>query len=76
MRYYLLTVQYNKDAGAENRSVPKGFDTREDAIREFHSQMAKDMANSSLGWAFSMVINSAMGIEKEEKFERPEEIEE
>lgn len=69
MRYYVLSIQYNKAAQAENRTVPKAFDKREDAIKEFHSQMAKDMGNSTLGWSICMVINSAMGIEKAERWD-------
>lgn len=70
MRYYVLSIQYNRVAQAENRTVPKAFDKRENAIKEFHSQMAKDIDNDTLGWSFCMVINSAMGIEASEKWER------
>lgn len=68
MRFYVFSVQYNKDAQAENRSVPKAFDNRNDAIKEFHSQLAKDMGNATLGWSLCMVINSDMGIEASEKY--------
>lgn len=78
MRYYVFVVQYNKIAQAENRSVPKAFDDRNAAVREFHSQLAKDMGNETLGWSIVMVINSAMGVEMSEKYIAPyvEEIEE
>lgn len=68
MRFYVFSVQYNKDAQAENRSVPKAFDNRNDAIKEFHRQLANDYGNETLGWSICMVINSAMGIEASEKF--------
>lgn len=58
MRYYLVTVQYNKNAEAENRTVPKAFNTLDDAIAEFHTQMGKDMKNESLGWALSIIFDS------------------
>lgn len=69
MRYYVFSVQFNKDAKAENRTVPKAFDKREDAIKEFHRQMESDMGNATLGWSICMVINSAMGIEKMERWD-------
>ena len=68
MRFYLLTVQHNVEKNAENRVAPKGFDTEEDAIAEFHAQMGKDMKNSTLDWAFSMVVNEFGGIVKNERW--------
>ncbi len=68
MRYYVLSVQYNKDAGAENRTVPKAYDTKNEAVAEFHRVLAADMKNATLGWSICMVINDAMGIEKNEKY--------
>ena len=68
MRFYLLTVQHNVEKNAENRVTPKGFDTEEDAIAEFHTQMGKDMKNSTLDWAFSMVVNEFGGIVKNERW--------
>ena len=68
MRYYVFAVQYNKDAGAENRTVPKAYDSRNAALQEFHRQLAQDYANTTLGWSICMVINSAMGVEAEEKY--------
>ena len=68
MRYYLFTVQYNKDAEAENRSVPKAYDNLNDAMADFHTQMGKDMKNATLGWALSMVIDSNGGIHASEKY--------
>lgn len=70
MRFYLITIQYNKDSESENRSVPKAFDSKEEAIAEFHAQMGKDMKNATLGWALSMVIDSDGMIIRNEKWER------
>lgn len=70
MRYYLVTIQYNKNAEAENRSVPKAFDNIDDAIAEFHSQMGKDMKNDTLGWALSIIFDSNGGIIRDEKWTR------
>lgn len=68
MRYYLLTVQHNVEKDAENRVAPKGFNTEEEAVAEFHAQMGKDMKNSTLDWAFSMVVNEFGGIVKNERW--------
>lgn len=68
MRFYVFSVQYNAEAGSENRTVPKAFDTRNEAIKEFHRQLSVDMGNTKLSWSICMVINSAMGVEAEEKY--------
>lgn len=68
MRYYLVTIQYNKEKEAENRTVPKAFDDVESAIAEFHTQMGKDMKNDTLGWALSIVFDSNGGIIRDEKW--------
>ena len=68
MRYYVLSIQFNKDAQAENRTVPKAYDSRNDAIKEFHNQLSQDMGNPTLDWSICMVINSAMGVEMQEKY--------
>lgn len=69
-RYYLVTIQYNVVKDAENRTVPKAFDTVEDAVAEFHAQMGKDMKNADLGWALSMVIDSNGAVIKNEKYNK------
>ena len=68
MRYYVLAIQYNKEAKAENRTAPKGFDSLNDAKKEFHSQLARDMGNSTLGWSLCMVINEYGGIFAQERY--------
>ena len=68
MRFYLLTIQYNREAEAENRTAPKAFDSLKDAKAEFHAQVAKDMKNTTLGWSLNMVINSDGGIYEQEKY--------
>lgn len=68
MRYYLVTIQYNREAQAENRTVPKAFDSLNDAEAEFHSQVAKDMKNSILGWSLNMVINDDGGVYLQKKY--------
>lgn len=73
MRYYLVTIQYNKDAKAENRTVPKSFGTLDEAVAAFHKQMGADMSNDTLGWAISIVFDNFGIIHKNETWTRPEE---
>lgn len=73
MRYYVLSIEHNAEKNAENRTAPKAYDKRDDAIRQFYSTMASDMGNASLDWALVMVINSEMGVEKSEKWVREAE---
>lgn len=71
MRYYLITIQFNREAGAENRTVPRAFDTRDDAEQAFHEQVAKDMKNDTLGWSLNVVINDTGYAELTKKWVRP-----
>lgn len=73
MRYYLVTIQYNKDAKAENRTAPKGFNTLDEAVAAFHKQMGSDMSNVTLGWAISIVFDTMGSIIKNEMWTRQEE---
>lgn len=73
MRYYLITIQYNKESKSENRTAPKAFDDVDSALAEFHSQMGKDMKNATLGWAISIVFDSDGGIIRNEKWLSNEE---
>lgn len=75
MRYYLVTIQYNKESKAENRTVPKAFDNIDDAIAEFHAQMGRDMKNTTLGWALSIIFDSNGGIVRDEKWVTVESVE-
>lgn len=68
MRYYLFTVQHNKIADAENRSIPRAFDDRHAAVAAYHAQIASDMNNTTLDWSINMLINSSMGVEMSEKW--------
>lgn len=72
MRFYLVSIQHNMEKDAENRTVPKAYDTLDEAVAEFHTQMGKDMNNASLDWAVHMVINSEGGIHRNEKWVRKE----
>lgn len=43
MRYYVVSVQHNKK-DAENRGVPRVFDTELQARQAFHAQLGSDTA--------------------------------
>lgn len=62
MRFYLTSIQFNKEAQAENRTAPKAFDKLEDAVTEFFSQVAKDRKNATLGWSVNYITNEFGGI--------------
>lgn len=72
-RYYLVTIQYNRNSQAENRTAPKAFDTMDEAVAAFHKQMGSDMSNDTLGWAISIVFDNYGGIIRNEMWTRPEE---
>ena len=74
MRYYVFTVQHNWEADAENRTVPKAFDSLNEAKAEFHNQLGKDIKNATLDWSLAMIINSDGGIEDVERYWGPEKL--
>lgn len=68
MRYYLITIQYNKDSEAENRPQPKGYDSLDDAVADFHTQVGKDMKNNTLGWSLNIVIDEQGNVFRNERW--------
>ena len=62
MKYYLITIQYNKEAKAENRPQPKMYTDFAKAQADFYEQVGKDMKNASLGGSMNMVVNSEGGV--------------
>lgn len=58
MRFYVVAIQHNKEKNAENRTVPKAFDSEKLAIAEYHRQMSSDMNNTTLDWGIVWVLNS------------------
>ena len=71
MRYYVITIQHNKEADAENRSVPKAYDDKLTARQEFHRQLGVDMNNATLDWGIVSILNSNGYLEATEKWEAP-----
>ena len=58
LKFYLDTVQYNKEKKEENRSQTKMFTEKEKAEAEFYSQVGKDMKNDTLGGSVNVVYDS------------------
>lgn len=68
MRYYVVVVQHNKEKNAENRSVPKAFDTLNEAKQAFYEQLGKDMANTTLDWSVAYIMDSDGNVRLTEKW--------
>ena len=49
-RYYDTSVEYNKQAKAENRTQPFAFDSIDDAKKKFYTILSQDIGNPTLGW--------------------------
>ena len=72
MRYYVVSVQHNKEKDAENRSVPKEFDTEIQARQAFHAQLGSDMSNATLDWSVCMIFTDIGSVIASERWEAPE----
>ena len=72
MRYYVVSVQHNKDKDTENRSVPKAFDTELQARQAFHAQLGSDMGNAVLDWSVCMIFTDIGSVIASERWEAPE----
>lgn len=74
MRYYVLAIQHNKEKDAENRTAPKAYDKRDDAVAEYHRQLSVDMKNDTLDSTLVMLINSTGAVERVETWtEEPQQ---
>ena len=69
MRYYVVSVQHNKDKDTENRSVPKAFDTELQARQAFHAQLGSDMGNAVLDWSVCMIFTDIGSVIASERWE-------
>lgn len=58
IRYYVMFVQHNKEANAENRTVPSGHNDLKEAQQRFYEQMAKDMKNTTLDWSVGYILDN------------------
>lgn len=69
MRFYVHAIQFNKVAQAENRTVPKACNTLNEALTEYHDQLARDHKNKTLGWSMVWITSSVSAAPiKEEKY--------
>ena len=71
MRYYVVSVQHNKEKDTENRSVPKAFDTELQARQAFHAQLGSDMGNAVLDWSVCMIFTGIGSVIASERWEAP-----
>ena len=72
MRYYVVSIQHNKEKDAENRSAPKAFDTELQARQAFHAQLGSDMSNATLDWSVCMIFTDIGSVIASERWEAPE----
>lgn len=57
-RYYVMSVEYNKVAQAENRTQPRAYDSLNDAIARLHEVMKNDMTTESTAWAVCYIVDN------------------
>jgi hypothetical protein len=57
-RFYVVFVQHNKEADAENRTVPSAFDNLKDAYQKYYEQLGKDMKNATLDWSVGCILDN------------------
>ena len=69
MRYYVVSVQHNKEKDEENRSVPRAFDTELQARQAFHEQLGSDMSNMTLDWSVCMIFTDIGSVIASERWE-------
>ena len=74
MRYYVVSIQHNKEKDAENRSVPMAFDTELKARQAFHEQLGSDMSNTTLDWSACMIFTDIGSVIASERWEAPEPV--
>jgi len=55
--YYVVRVKYLKD-GSEKRSELMAYQTKQEALSKFHTNMGTDMADDTLAGSFCTVLNS------------------
>lgn len=77
MRFYVHAIQFNKEAQAENRTVPKACDTLNEALTAYHDQLTRDHKNKTLGWSMVWITSSisAKPIKEEEYVADPDPVE-
>lgn len=72
MRFYVSAIQHNKNAQAENRTAPTGYNTQFDAETAFYDCLATDRKEATLDWGV-VVLFSQDGVLNFKKWQKPEE---
>ena len=72
MRFYVSAIQHNKNAQAENRTAPTGYNTQFDAETAFYDRLATDRKDATLDWGVA-VLFSQDGVLNFKKWQKPEE---
>lgn len=49
-KFYVTSVEFNKQAQAENRTVPFSFSNIDDAKKKFYTILGSDIGNPTLSW--------------------------
>lgn len=58
LKFYLDSVQYNKEKKQENRSQTKMFTSKEEVEAEFFASVGNDIKNVTLGGSVTIVYDS------------------
>lgn len=72
-RYYVICVQHNKEANAENRTAPNGYNTLSEAVQKYHEQLGKDMKNATLDWSVGYIVDNLGNLYRSEYWEEETE---
>lgn len=72
MRFYVFKVFYNKVAQAEDRPQPKGFNSIDEALKEYHSFMQQSILGETTGWCLCMIVNEYGKVEVIERWDAQE----
>ena len=49
-RFYVTSIEYNKQVQAENRTTPFSFATIDEAKKKFYTVLGQNIGNPSLAW--------------------------
>ena len=58
MRYYVAAIQHNKNAQAENRTAPTGYNDEFEAETGFYDRLATDRKDSTLDWGIAVLFST------------------
>ena len=70
MNYYVVRVKLLLD-GTTKKSELMEYDTRQEAVAKFHSNLGTDMADDTLAGSMCVVLNGHGGTEIKDFWERP-----